>query len=105
MFAISNSDAAQKGAVSLEITVVKYSFTALLAVGLMAGIAVPAFAVDGHGNASNPERTVPNTGGVSGGPAHRDDPRVSEGREIGKDGKAAHSTKDGHGHGHAHDKK
>lgn len=83
----------------------KQTFAALLSVGLMAGIVAPAFAIDGHGNASNPERAVPNTGGVSGGPAHRDDPRVSEAREVGKDGKPVHSAKDGHAHGHAHDKK
>ena len=48
---------------------------------------------------------MPNTGGVAGGPAHRDDPRTSEAREVGKDGKPAHSDKDGHAHGHSHDKK
>ena len=82
----------------------KRNFAALLIAGLITGITGPAFAVDGHGNASNPERAVPNTGGVSGGPAHRDDPRVSEAREVGKDGKPIHSAKDGHAHGHSHDK-
>ncbi|GEP01548.1 hypothetical protein [Methylobacterium haplocladii] len=66
--------------------------------------ATPALAVDGHGNASNPERAVPNTGGVSGGPLHRDDPRVSEAQQKGPDGKPVHSENDGHAHGHSHDK-
>lgn len=47
---------------------------------------------------------MPNTGGVSGGPAHRDDPRVSEAREVGKDGKPVHTDRDGHAHGHSHGK-
>jgi hypothetical protein len=42
---------------------------------------------------------------VSGGPAHRDDPRVQESKEVGRDGKPLHSDKDGHAHGHSHDKK
>ncbi|TXM95078.1 hypothetical protein [Methylobacterium sp. WL116] len=54
---------------------------------------------------SNPERAAPNTGGVAGGPAHRDDPRKSEAREVGKDGKPIHFDKDGHAHGHSHDNK
>jgi hypothetical protein len=84
----------------------KRTIAALLAAGLLASLSAPAFAAeDGHGNVSNPERSVPNTGGVSGGPAHRDDPRVSESREVGKDGKPVHSAKDGHAHGHSHDKK
>lgn len=84
----------------------KRTVVAILTAGLLAGLSAPAFAAeDGHGNASNPERAVPNTGGVSGGPAHRDDPRVSEAREIGKDGKPVHSDKDGHAHGHSYDKK
>ncbi|NEU14326.1 hypothetical protein G3T14_19660 [Methylobacterium sp. BTF04] len=83
----------------------KRTFAAALVAGFLAALSAPAFAIDGHGNASNPEREVPNTGGVSGGPAHRDDPRVSEAREVGKDGKPAHSAKDGHAHGHALDKK
>ncbi|MBK3405181.1 hypothetical protein H0176_00085 [Methylorubrum populi] len=77
----------------------------VLAAGILAAAAAPALAVDGHGNASNPERAVPNTGNVSGGPTHRDDPRVREGQEVGKDGKPAHRANDGHGHGHSHDRK
>ncbi|NGM38614.1 hypothetical protein G4G93_32770 [Methylobacterium sp. DB0501] len=76
---------------------------ALVSGGLTTAI-VPAFALDGHGNASNPERAVPNTGSVSGGPAHRDDPRVGEAQEKSPDGKPAHSEKDGHNHGHSHGK-
>jgi hypothetical protein len=76
---------------------------ALLAAGLLAGLSAPAFcAEDGHGNAANPERSVPNTGGVAGGPAHRDTPTA---RAVGKDGKPVHSDKDGQAHGHSHDKK
>lgn len=83
----------------------KRTFAALLGFGLLTGMAAPALAVDGHGNADRPELRVPNTGGVSGGPVHRDDPRVSEAREVGKDGKPVHSANDGHAHGHSHDKK
>ena len=77
----------------------------VLATGMLAGAAAPALAIDGHGNASNPERAVPNTGTVSGGPARRDDPRVREAQEKRPDGKAAHSDNDGHAHGHSHSKK
>ncbi|MGU3360588.1 hypothetical protein ACLBWX_09665 [Methylobacterium sp. M6A4_1b] len=77
----------------------------LLSVALMTALAGPASAIDGHGNAANPSVSVPNTGTVSGGPAHRDDPRVSESREVTKDGKPVHSANDGHAHGHSHDKK
>ncbi|MBK3406599.1 hypothetical protein H0176_24370 [Methylorubrum populi] len=77
---------------------------AILATATLAGAAAPALAKDGHGNASNPERTVPNTGGVAGGPAHRDDPRVREAQERGPDGKPAHGAGDGHAHGHSQDK-
>lgn len=73
------------------------TLTALMAVGMLAVAGFPAAAVDGHGNASNPERAVPNTGGVSGGPLHRDDPREMEAAKSGR--KPAHSTDDGHGHG------
>lgn len=78
-------------------------FAAVFAAALLAG-GVPAGAVDGHGNAERPERSVPNTGGVSGGPSHRDDPRVSEGQERSADGRPAHYAGDGHAHGHSHDK-
>lgn len=78
---------------------------AFVATGILLGLAAPAFAIDGHGNASNPSVSVPNTGTVSGGPAHRDDPRVRESTEVGRDGKPLHSDKDGHAHGHSHDKK
>lgn len=77
----------------------------LAATGILFGLAVPALAIDGHGNASNPSVSAPNTGTVSGGPAHRDDPRVQESKEVGRDGKPLHSDKDGHAHGHSHDKK
>ncbi|MBX9931229.1 MAG: hypothetical protein K2Y56_06790 [Methylobacterium sp.] len=72
---------------------------------ILLGSVASASAVDGHGNADRPELRVPNTGSVSGGPAHRDDPRVSEAREVGKDGKPVHSANDGHAHGHSQDKK
>ena len=75
------------------------------AAGMLMGVAAPALAIDGHGNASNPERAVPNPGTVSGGPAHRDDPRVREAQEKRSDGSPAHSEKDGHAHGHSHGKK
>jgi hypothetical protein len=78
----------------------KRMLAALLAAGTLTGAA--ALAEDGHGNASNPERTVPNTGSVSGGPAHRDDPRVREAQEQRPDGKPAHSENDGHAHAHGH---
>lgn len=79
----------------------KRVLAAVLATAMLA--ATPALAVDGHGNAAFPERAVPNTGGVSGGPLHRDDPRVREAQET-KGGKPAHSENDGHAHGHSHDK-
>ena len=84
----------------------KRTIAALLTVGLIASLSAPAYAAeDGHGNAPNPERAVPNTGGVAGGPAHRDDPRAARAaREVGKDGKPVHSDKDGHANGHSHDK-
>lgn len=81
------------------------TLTSLLSLAVIAALAGPAAAIDGHGNAANPSVAVPNTGGVSGGPAHRDDPRVSESREVTKDGKPVHSADDGHAHGHSHDKK
>ncbi|MGU3541395.1 hypothetical protein [Methylobacterium sp. A52T] len=83
----------------------KLTMAAILAAGMLAGAAAPALAIDGHGNASNPERAVPNTGNVSGGPAHRDDPRVREAQETRPDGKPAHFDGDGHAHGHSHGKK
>ncbi|KMO39359.1 hypothetical protein [Methylobacterium aquaticum] len=83
----------------------KRTMSAIFAAGMLAGAATPALALDGHGNASNPERAVPNTGTVSGGPAHRDDPRVREAQEKGPNGKPAHFENDGHAHGHSHGKK
>jgi hypothetical protein len=80
----------------------KNLFATVLATALLAGTGLPALAIDGHGNAANPERAVPNTGSVSGGPAHRDDPRVREATEFTKDGKPLHHAGDGHGHGHDH---
>ena len=77
----------------------------LLSVALLAALAGPTSAIDAHGNATNPSVAAPNTGTISGGPAHRDDPRVSEGREVTRDGKPVHSAQDGHAHGHSHDKK
>ncbi|KQO62057.1 hypothetical protein ASG60_01175 [Methylobacterium sp. Leaf469] len=77
----------------------------LLSLAIMAALAGPASAIDGHGNAANPSQAVPNTGSVSGGPAHRDDPHVSENREVTRDGKPVHSANDGHAHGHTRDKK
>ncbi|MGV7030552.1 hypothetical protein [Methylobacterium symbioticum] len=78
----------------------KRLFAALITFGMLTGAATPVLAVDGHGNASNPERAVPNTGGVSGGPTHSDDPRVREAQERRPDGTPVHSEKDGHAHGH-----
>ena len=83
----------------------KRTMSAIFAAGMLAGAATPALALDGHGNASNPERAVPNTGTISGGPTHRDDPRVREAQEKGPNGKPAHSEKDGHNHGHSQGKK
>ena len=77
----------------------KRTLAAVLTAAMLAGAATPALAVDGHGNASNPERSVPNSGDVSGGPAHRDDPRVREAQEKGPDREG-----DGHAHGHSQDK-
>lgn len=79
----------------------KRVLAAVLATAMLA--ATPALAVDGHGNAAFPERAVPNTGGVSGGPAHRDDPRVRESQERRPDGTPAHGANDGHAHGHSQD--
>jgi hypothetical protein len=81
----------------------KTTMFALLTAGLLA--AAPALAVDGHGNAANPEQMKPNLGTVSGGPNHSDDPRVREAQEKGPDGKPLHSDTDGHAHGHSHGKK
>lgn len=78
----------------------KRLLAAALAAGMLAGAALPVRALDGHGNAENIERSVPNTGGVAGGPAHRNDPRVQEAQ----DGRP-HSDNDGHRHGHGHGKK
>lgn len=83
----------------------KRMMPAILAMGMLTGAAAPALALDGHGNATNPERAVPNTGTISGGPAHRDDPRVREAQERRPDGSPAHFEKDGHAHGHSHGKK
>jgi hypothetical protein len=83
----------------------KRTHAMILAAGLLVAAATPALAIDGHGNASNPERAVPNTGSVSGGPAHRDDPRVYEALEKGPDGKPVHFENDGHAHGHSHDRR
>lgn len=80
----------------------KRVLAAILAVGMMAG-AAPAFAEDGHGNAANPERPVPNTGDVSGGPAHRDNPRVQPLKRASE--AMAHSDDDGHAHGRSSGKK
>lgn len=74
-------------------------FAAALAMGLLAG-GSSARAGDGHGNVENPNFPVPNTGSISGGPAHRDDPRVRERTEVGPDGRPLHGPKDGHKHGH-----
>lgn len=81
----------------------KRTLSAVLTAAMLAATAAPALAEDGHGNAANPERSVPNTGGVAGGPAHRDDPRVSESRERRPDGTPAHGAGDGHAHGHSQD--
>ncbi|WP_430914027.1 hypothetical protein [Methylobacterium sp. sgz302541] len=78
---------------------------AILAAGTLAGTVAPTLAIDGHGNAASPERAVPNTGNVSGGPAHRDDPCVREAQEIRPDGKPVHHENDGHAHGHSHGRK
>jgi hypothetical protein len=78
----------------------KRVLAAAIAIGLFAGGSLTANAGDGHGNVDNPARTVPNTGSISGGPTHRDDPRVRESREIRADGRPAHGPNDGHKHGH-----
>ena len=83
----------------------KRMFAAALAIGILAGSAPPVLAIDGHGNAENPERAAPNTGSVSGGPTHRDDPRVRETQEVGRGGQPAHFENDGHAHGHSHGRK
>jgi hypothetical protein len=81
----------------------KRTLAIALAAATLAAATMPALAIDGHGNAANPERAVPNTGGVSGGPAHRDDPRVRESQERRPDGTPAHGANDGHAHGHSQD--
>lgn len=43
----------------------------LLVVALL--MSSPLLAIDGHGNASRPEREFPETGSISGGPLHRND--------------------------------
>lgn len=73
---------------------------AFLTAGMAVGAAAPASANDGHGNAKNPALSVPNTGDLSGGPTHRDDPRVRESQERRADGRPAHGPNDGHRHGH-----
>ena len=77
----------------------------LFAAAMLAGTTIPVLALDGHGNAEMPERAVPNTGNISGGPTHRNDPRVRESQEIGRNGKPIHHDNDGHAHGHSHGKK
>ena len=77
----------------------------ILAVALSAGMLVGASNVvlaaeDGHGNAENPALAQPNMGGVSGGPAHRDDPRYWESQQRRADGSPVHHRGDGHTHGH-----
>lgn len=65
----------------------------LLAASVLAGAASPVLARDdGHGNAEMMERSVPNTGGVSGGPLHRDSDRQG-GRVTG----TSRVVDDGHG--------
>ena len=78
----------------------KRILVAAVAIGVAAGGSLAARAADGHGNADNPARAVPNTGSISGGPTHRDDPRVRESREVRADGRPVHGPKDGHAHGH-----
>lgn len=78
----------------------------ILAVALSAGMLLGASNVvlahgsDGHGNAEGLQHPDPNTGGVSGGPAHRDDPRYRESQERRADGSPVHYRGDGHAHGH-----
>lgn len=79
------------------------TLAALTTATLLSFSAGSAFAVDGHGNATNPSVSVPNTGGVSGGPNHRDDPRMKDAADTKQKGKPAqaapHSESDGHSHG------
>lgn len=79
--------------------------TAALAAKMLTGGTVSRLADDGHGDASNLNRTVTNTDIVSGGPAHRDEPWVRQAQERRPDGKPAHSESEGNAHGHAHDGK
>lgn len=64
----------------------------LLAAGILAGAASPVLASDGHGNADGMNYTIPNTGGIAGGPNHRDGDRVG-GRVTG----TGRVVDDGHG--------
>lgn len=81
-------------------------FAAALGAALLtAGMVPAAIAGDGHGNAKNPALAVPNTGEISGGPTHSNDPRVRESREIGPDGRPVHHSNDGHAHGHSMERK
>ncbi|MGV7030549.1 hypothetical protein [Methylobacterium symbioticum] len=78
------------------------TLAAAIAACMVSGAAIPARAVDGHGNAERPELIVPNTGSISGGTTHRDDPRFREARERTADGRPLHYPGDGHAHGHSH---
>lgn len=79
------------------------TFAALMTTIVFSFNAGSAFAVDGHGNATNPSVSVPNTGGVSGGPNHRDDSRAMDATDTSQKGKppqvAPHWASDGHAHG------
>ncbi len=57
----------------------KRTLAAVLAAGMLAAATGSAFAVDSHGNASNPERARPELRWRVGRPAHRDDPRRQRG--------------------------
>lgn len=74
----------------------------VLSTGMLVGAsnAVLAHGEDGHGNAEGLAQPVPNTGSISGGPAHRDDPRHSERQQRNPDGSPVHYQGDGHKHGH-----
>lgn len=79
----------------------KRVLAAVLSAGMLVGSSnVGLAAEDGHGNAANPAQANPNLGGVSGGPAHRDDPRAHERQQRRSDGGPAHHQGDGHAHGH-----
>ncbi|GJD73622.1 hypothetical protein [Methylobacterium goesingense] len=82
----------------------KRTFAAFLAACTLTALSAPAFARDGGGNASNPERAVSNTGGVSGGPNH-DAPRGAEAGVVDAGGKPNTTKKDRNTHGHSHDDK